>query len=331
MKKKFSKRMLAMLLATVMLLVLLPLGVSATEPEAGTVGVPLGANQAIYSVNVNDDGVTDNVIVAEHNDVSYVMGKILEDGTAAAIRVVNRDTWGNNIIIDETDALLFKVTCEYYKYSGGSYWLYRMKTEGGYIVDTYRIGECQEHKLAIENKETVTNDDSYYNWRKTWEEGWFNYGSSISIYLVVDGDNIYFNLGKNTSAESAEYVKVDIFSKSCQHPNMQYVPAVAATCKKDGNGAYWFCPDCNADNKSSYFSDEYGLNGSFNPPVTLSYGAVDADHNGVCDDCGKNMPVFKKVTEESQIVAGGKYILVTEVGGKYYAAATGTEQYGNQL
>ena len=330
MKNKFSRRVISMLLATVMLLLLLPLGAAATEPEAGTVGVPLGANEAIYSVNVKDDGVTDNVIVAEHNGVSYVMGAISADGKAAAIPVVHRDIWGNNIIVDETAALLFKVTSEIYKYSSGSYWLYRMKTENGYILDNY-VNDDIEHKFAIEDKETVTNDDIFYNWRKTWEKGWFNYGYSISIYLVVDGDNIYFNLGENTSAESATYVKVDIFSKGCQHPNMQYVPELSPKCKQDGHGAYRYCPDCNNNGRASYFSDEYGLNGSINPPVTLSYGAVDADHDGVCDDCGKNMPVFKKVTEDSQIVAGGKYLLVTKVGDKYYAAATGTEQYGNKL
>ena len=331
MKNKFSRRVISMLLATVMLLLLLPLGAAATEPEAGTVGVPLGANEAIYSVNVEDDGVTDNVIVAKHNGVSYVMGAISADGKAAAIPAVKRDTSGNNIVVDESTAELFKVSSLKYSYSNGSYWVYSFLTENGYIVDTYGIGEEVQHKLATAEKESVTLDDNSYLWRFDWTPGWYNWNSSYSIYLTVNGEDIHFELGYGTPEAGTEYIKSNVFSKSCQHPNMQYVPELLAKCKQNGHGAYWFCPDCNNNGYSSYFSDEYGLNGSYNPPITLSYGAVDADHDGVCDDCGKNMPVFKKVTEDSQIVAGGKYLLVTKVGDKYYAAATGTEQDGNQL
>ena len=37
------------------------------------------------------------------------------------------------------------------------------------------------------------------------------------------------------------------------HPNMEYVSAVDATCVEDGNIEYWYCPDC-----GKYFSDEMG-------------------------------------------------------------------------
>ncbi|MGN1316435.1 MAG: dockerin type I repeat-containing protein [Acutalibacteraceae bacterium] len=295
-------------------------------------GATPGANEGIYYVNQNTDGVTDNVIVADYNGVSYVMGPVSEDGTAAAIPAVKRDSGGNVVVVDETSAELFKVTTEMYQYSGGSYWLYRFITDNGYIVDNYG-NDYTEHKLVTMDKETVdaAEDKPYYNWRFDWSLGWYNRDSAYSIYLVAEGENLYFKLGYGSAPDGAEYTSVKVFGKGCQHENMQYVPAVSPTCKKDGNGEYWYCPDCDNDGYSPYFSDADGVEASFNPPVTMSYGAIDENHDGVCDDCGKNMPEFKKVTDDSQIVAGGKYILVTQADGKYYAAATGTEQFGNTL
>lgn len=294
-----------------------------------TVGAVLEENEAIYSVNVDTDGA-DNVIVAEYNGTSYVMGPIKEDGTAEAIPAVNRNPSGNDIVVNEAAAELFQASAERYTYSNGSYPVYSFLTGSGYIVDTYGI-DSEEHKLAKSEKESVTLSDYPYFWRFDWTPGWYNWNSNYRIYLVVDGSNIYFKLGYGSPAEGVEYVKVNIFHKSCQHPNMQYVPAVPPTCKKDGNGEYWFCPDCQNAGYAPYFSDADGLNGMSTPPVSLSYGAVDNDHDGVCDDCGKNMPVFRPVTDGSQIVAGGKYILVAKTGGKYYAAATGSEQYAEEL
>ena len=214
MKNKFSRRVISMLLATVMLLLLLPLGAAATEPEAGTVGVPLGANEAIYSVNVEDDGVTDNVIVAEHNGTSYVMGAISADGKAAAIPAVKRDTSGNNIVVDESTAELFKVSSLKYSYSNGSYWVYSFLTENGYIVDTYGIGEEVQHKLATAEKESVTLSDRAYLWRFDWTPGWYNCNSSYSIYLTVKGEDIHFELGYGTPEAGTEYIKsINLFSR----------------------------------------------------------------------------------------------------------------------
>ncbi|MGN1320199.1 MAG: Ig-like domain-containing protein, partial [Acutalibacteraceae bacterium] len=323
--KKIKQRILSSFLALCIIATIVPsFGI--------TVGATIAENEAIYSVNQNTDGMTDNIIVASYNDVSYVMGDIDENGIAEAIPAVKSGDYGNNIVINETSANLFKVTTEIYRYSGGSYWLYRMITEDGYIVDNYG-NDYENHKLTTMDKATVDASETkpYYDWRFDWSQGWYNRDSSYSIYLVADGADVYFKLGDGSSAEGEEYIAVDIFSKSCQHTNMQYVPAVSPTCKQDGCGAYWYCPDCDANCSAPYFSDEDGLNGEFNPPVTMSYGAIDTNNDGICDDCGKNMPVFKKVTDDSQIVDGGKYIFVTKVGDKYYAAATGTEIYGNQL
>lgn len=298
-----------------------------------TAGAVLEENEALYTVNQNDDGITDNVIVAEYNGVSYAMGAVSADGKGAAVAATKRSESGNDIVIDETAAELFKVESERIIYSYGSYSVYRMITDGGYLIDSYGSGSEEEHKLAVMDKETADASDPKpnYNWRFDWTPGWYNSYSNYRIYLVVDGDDMYFQLCPSYQAVDETHIRTYIFHKGCQHTNMEYVPAVAPTCKQDGSDAYWYCPDCDAAGMGAYFSDADGLNSNFNPPITMSYGAIDVNQDGVCDDCGKNMPVFKKVTNDSHIVAGGKYILVSEVEGKYYAAATGSEEYGNEL
>ena len=119
-----------------------------------TVGAMLEENQALYTVNWESDGTTDNVIVAENDGVSYVMGAIAADGKAAAVPAFKRSYYGNDIVIDETTAELFKVTSELYTYSSGSYWMYRMIAQNGYIVDSYG-NDYEEHKLATMDKATV--------------------------------------------------------------------------------------------------------------------------------------------------------------------------------
>ena len=63
---------------------------------------------------------------------------------------------------------------------------------------------------------------------------------------------------------------------------------------------------------------------------------TDENNDGVCDFCSKPMPMFIKVTDEKDIVYGGTYIFVAEIGGKYYAlkappedGKTGERQYRN--
>ena len=325
-KKAKTKRLLSLLLTLTMVLGMLPaFGITA--------GATLKANEALYTVNQEDDGTTDNVIVAEYDGVSYVMGAISADGRGSAVAAVKRSDYGSDIIIDEPSAGIFKVESERIIYSRGSYWVYRMITGDGYIVDGYDGIAEEEHTLAVTDREAADASETKpnYNWRFEWETGWYNSNSAYRIYLVVDGEDKYFQLCPGSQAADETHIKVNIFHKGCQHANMEHVPAVAPTCKQDGHGEYWYCPDCDAACMGAYFSDADGLNSSFNPPIVMSYGAIDEDHDGVCDDCGKNMPVFKKVTSTSQIVAGGKYILVSNVADKYYAAATGSEEYGNEL
>lgn len=101
----------------------------------------------------------------------------------------------------------------------------------------------------------------------------------------------------------------------CKHNNMVKIPGTPATCKKDGITDYYHCNICELD-----FLDEAGTNELYNKDdLKIASNHTDKDSDGKCDFCGKNMPIFKKVTSNDGIVYGGTYILVTEIDGKYYA------------
>lgn len=316
-----DKRFLQILLCTFISL-LLPPHVAATAETTDE-------NNVLFTVNFNEDGVTDNIIAAKYDGKYYVMGKQRTDGKRYAREVIDAGEYGSFLNVDKSSAETFKVEGQRITLPNGSDWGQMLKTDNGYIVDKYRV-EGSHGFTTASKSDTQFNDNSFL-WRWEWEFGLYNHDTSGRIFFVVDGTDLYFDILPSSQKWDATHIRIERYSVGCQHPNMQHIAAVAPTCKTNGHDEYWYCPDCAANHHEAYFSDAIGLNGSYNPPVTLSYGAIDNDHDGICDDCGKNMPVFRKVTEEEKILVGGKYILITQVGDRYFAATTGTEMYGEIL
>ena len=221
--KTIKQRILSCLLVACMIATFVP---TFSIPA----GAALTANQAIYSVNVEDDGVTNNVIVAEYNGKSYVMGPIKADGTAEAIPAVKRNAGGDNIVVDETTAELFTVSSQRYKEGNSTSWVYSLLTKDGYIANSYSITDEYDHKLIKAKKDSISPslDFSYFWEYKDAKTGLNNLNTrSYRICLVVNGSNMYFALVSGTPDEGVKYEPVKIYHKSCQHPNMEHVPAVA--------------------------------------------------------------------------------------------------------
>ena len=308
-----SRRFMTLLLAVCMLLSVVPsIGLS--------VQAEIAENEAVFTLNLEKDGVTNNIFAAEYNGVYYAMGAEIEGqaGKRAAVEITRTD--GNpgpsRIVADKTTAELFTVTTERYVYSSGSYPIDQFKTKNGYLID---------NNGTLSTVESTDADNS--KWAFDWDYGYRNHGTYRKIYLVIDGEKKYFTLCESAQLPDETHIAVERFHEDCKHVNMIHHPAKAPTCKQDGNHEYWECPEC----INVYFLDADGITQTYNRPTLMSYGAVDNNSDGVCDDCGKNMPVFKKVTEEKQIVDGGKYILVTQAGDKFYAMATGTEMYNTEF
>ena len=123
----------------------------------------------------------------------------------------------------------------------------------------------------------------------------------------------------------------------CKHDKMTVIKGTAATCQKDGVADYYYCGTC-----GYYFYDANGENQIYGIDYARNYelktAAMHTDENkdGNCDFCSKPMPIFKKVTQNKELVYGGTYIFVAEIGGKYYVltalpkdAKSGEREYVN--
>ena len=123
----------------------------------------------------------------------------------------------------------------------------------------------------------------------------------------------------------------------CLHEELTCIPGTAATCMKDGVANYYYCSFC-----ERYYKDEqcqkqiWDIEYALKAELKTAVMHTDENNDGVCDFCNKPMPVFLKVTDEKDIVYGGTYIFVAEIGGKYYAlkvppedGKTGERRYRN--
>lgn len=104
----------------------------------------------------------------------------------------------------------------------------------------------------------------------------------------------------------------------CKHTEMTKIAGTPATCKKDGMADYYHCGNCDLDFYDADGKDEVVGKDS----LKIASNHSDKNSDGKCDFCGKNMPVFRKVTDKNDIVYGGTYILVVTIDNRYYALST---------
>lgn len=113
----------------------------------------------------------------------------------------------------------------------------------------------------------------------------------------------------------------------CKHGKMSLVKGIAATCISDGRADYYHCEICGCD-----YEDKDGENKIWElRRLTTAKNHTDADKNGFCDYCNKPMPIFKKVTNESEIMAANTYVLAAEINGEQYLLAYPSKSDGYGL
>ena len=178
-------------------------------------------------------------------------------------------------------------------------------------------------------------------------------GSSLPAGLSLNRETGAINgtpteSGKYTfsvTAECADMITAKEFNLTvlpeggCLHEELTCIPGTAATCIKDGIADYYYCGFCDRyykdeQCKKQIWNIEYALKSELKTTVMHT----DENNDGVCDFCNKPMPMFIKVTDEKDIVYGGTYIFVAEIGGKYYAlmappedGKTGERRYSNVM
>lgn len=107
-------------------------------------------------------------------------------------------------------------------------------------------------------------------------------------------------------------------ASTCAHEHSFHHEPTLPTCNEDGNSLeYWECLDCGKRYKNETMTRTL-LTAEWEKGYLPSYGAVDEDRDGICDDCDKAVPMFEKVTSEDELTDNGKYILVAENEGSSY-------------
>lgn len=239
------------------------------------------------------------VFAAEYNGKMYTMGSMSEKGMKAAeTEQIDTDILAAS---SETAAVAEEIPC-----NGQS---------GEYI----KIGE-NYLKNASGTLTLAPGTESATLWAGTWgynASGDYSYylydaSGSAQICLVTDEEEPYFSLCETADAA---HIASRMYGEMCRHPDgLVHTDGIEPTCINDGLAENWYCGTC-----GSYFSDAEGLNIIADGNTTLlAHGPVDADNDGLCDSCGKSMPVYTKVTSDADIVMGGKYILVSDFGDDCY-------------
>lgn len=112
----------------------------------------------------------------------------------------------------------------------------------------------------------------------------------------------------------------------CPHTSLTKTAGKTATCKENGTRDYWYCDDC-----EYYFLDEECAGGGSEYLGEIYTTAFHSDKNddGKCDTCNKAMPIFKKVTSEDEITSCGMYLVVSKIGDKYYTFKAPENDYAD--
>ena len=134
----------------------------------------------------------------------------------------------------------------------------------------------------------------------------------------------------------------------CEHENLEVVDAVEATCDKDGNIAYTYCPDC-----KKYFDmdgaeitlEDTVVKAKGHKQVTEGVEKATFDESGytgdvVCKECGKLIKRGQKIYRVSSVtVANGTYngkaqlpkVVVKDSKGKVLGASDYSVVYKNNV
>lgn len=218
--------------------------------------------------------------------------------------------------------------------------------ENGTTKKTYTLKINQADPLEIDTEAKLDNGtvgESY--WRtlqcystdleKTWSvaEGSFlpegltlSKDGTISGKPTQAGDytfTIVLTVGDQSTTKT---FTLRIFEEGgCKHGDKTLIVGTPATCRHDGIADYYHCNICEKD------IDEDGNEIWNMNNLKSASNHADKNTDGKCDFCGKNMPIFKKVTSNDGIVYGGTYIFVTKIDEKYYALAIPPEgKYGRE-
>lgn len=249
------------------------------------------------------------IFAAEYNGTFYAMGEKTEQG----MKAVEVSEAAEGKLAASTESVVFTEEVSY-----GS--TVKLTGSNTYYTPVYvKVGQNYLKNDSLTLTLEPYKDTATYWYSKNEYDTYGNYvnylcddpNNSARICLVTGDGDPYFSMCETTDDT---HISAYRYGELCSHPGgLNHMPRVEPTCTKDGNIEYWHCDDC------GYFSDALGLNAISDTDIPiLADGAKDSDNDGICDLCGKTMPVYTKVTSADEIVMGNQYILVSEVAGSHY-------------
>lgn len=310
-----------------------PPRLSADALEKGKV-----ANYYYMQINANSDStpVTFSLTNSETDDTEYT----LPDGLSGTANCSYSQS--------------LKKYLYYYVISGkpqtaGTYnFVLKATNEYGTTATPYTLVIEKADTLVITTDEKLNNatvGESYnaYIWKNLSLDGVWSVaeGSSLPNGLSInekDGTisgiptvegNYSFTITVSCAGQTASktFFLTVLEEGGCKHRNINLVKGIAATCTSDGRADYYHCETCGCD-----YEDEKGENEIWDiRQLTTAKNHTDADKDGLCDYCNKPMPIFKKVTNESEIMTASTYVLAAEINGEQYLLTYPSKSEGSAL
>lgn len=273
-----------------------------------------------------DDGTGRYIITSQYNDTIYVMGA--QTGSVRAAVPATQMLTDYMFEIDSGDIAVFNV--EYgdnvrisFGYSTTTFRALYLSDDNGYLTFTSggELTSVSQRSSAAywTNGWYETTGPRSYAWRSDVVNYVTGNGDDVRIVLDVSTDTPFFTTATSTDDT---HLSCEFKNPTCRHTNMIYHAGVAPTCNTEGMQEYYECPDC-----GNKFDDENGVWFKGDDLSVPAIVALDENGDGVCDLCGRPMPVYMPVTSNGQILPENDYLLVTEYGGTTYSVIAPTETY----
>ena len=339
-----AKRILSMLLSIVMVLGLMPVGVSAAHDHSES----LHTMQTAVPVPVSTEGNTYRLFTEENLEGQY--------GTTF-LYVVKRDgrfyTPAHPHVsgFAEVDSVAAVDITEYWDAQTNTFsgipdsanvgvMMYQSYPEPGYYDSALYLDGNIMLSLSVPFEEEgqtwfdggiryYDRQETYSYSRALWEangdgSGYFYdrytdwWGDDSTVYGVLalnsNGRFALRNFSEAFEAEQTIDVGAYLYAAPCSHPITRYSAYDAPTCMDKGCEEYWYCVYCN-----NYFADAQYAECIGHIPVLP---ALDHDYGDTsCANCGQSIPVYTRITSYEQfrtVDPNASFIAVAQIGEEYY-------------
>ena len=339
-----AKRILAVLLSIVMVLGMMPVGVSAAHDHSGHLHpmqtefpVPVTTEGNTYSLfteeNLEGQYGTTFLYVVKRNGRFYTPAHPHVSGFAEVDSVASVDItayWDEetNTFSGIPDSANVGVMM-YQSYPEPGYYDSALYLDGN-IMLSLSVPSVEEGETWFDGGIRYYDRSETYSYsRALWEANgdgggyfydrytdWWGDDSTVYGVLALNSDFRFAvrNFSEEFEAEQTIDVNAYLYAAPCSHPITRYSAYDAPTCMDKGCEEYWYCVYCD-----NYFADAQYNECIGHKPVLP---ALDHDYGDTaCVNCGQPIPVYTRITSYEQfrtVDPNASFIAVAQVGEAYF-------------